>query len=142
MSAITKADIVQFFCRHLVSLFIVYRHKDDPDEAGKPPRFLASSGTLIAIQNHVFYLTAGHVLQGIEKRLLRNRDVEIPAVRLVDSFGLGAPSHLSIPFDLAGTPLFYIDDEADGLDFGVIHIRPYYVHLLAKGGVIALDEQR
>ena len=106
MSAITKADIVQFFCRHLVSLFIVYRHKDDPDEAGKPPRFLASSGTLIAIQNHVFYLTAGHVLQGIEKRLLRNRDVEIPAVRLVDSFGLGRPVIFQSPSISQERPCF------------------------------------
>lgn len=135
-----NAKIVRFFCRHLVSLFIVYRPKNST-EADKSHHFLACSGTLIEIHGQVFYLTAGHVLKKIEEQLWGNQNVEIPAVRLVDNFGLG-PGHLSIPFDLAGTPLFYIDDEADGLDFGVIHLRSYYVRLLAKGGVIALDEQR
>ena len=48
---------------------------------------------------------------------------------------------LSIPFDLLNEPRFFIDNEQEGLDFGLIALRPYYVALLAKHRIKALFEE-
>jgi hypothetical protein len=37
--------------------------------------------------------------------------------------------------------MFFIDDCEEGLDFGVVALRPYCVRLLAANGLVALDEK-
>lgn len=133
-----KADLLEFFCRHLVGLCVTYRHKNSED-ADQPARFVACSGTLIMIGNAVFYLTAGHVLKELDK--LRSHDqVEIATASLADTLGWKRISDIPIPFDLKNAQLFYVDERKEGLDFGVIMLEHHYVRLLAKNGVVALTE--
>lgn len=133
-------EAVAFMCRHLVGLFVTYRHKTEED-AALPPRFAACSGTLIMIRGVCCYLTAGHVLKDLEE-LRASPQAEIVGATLADTFGLEPASKMPIPFDLKNARFFYVDDEAEGLDFGVIALEPHYVRLLAKNGVIALTEER
>ena len=134
-----EVDVLEFFCRHLIGLCVTYRHKNAED-AGKPARFVACSGTLITIRDAVLYLTAGHVLKELDE--LRAHDqVEITDAVLADTLGWKRISDVPIPFDLKNAQFFYIDDEEEGLDFGVIMLEPHYVRLLAKNGVVALTEQ-
>jgi hypothetical protein len=135
-----RTEMLEFFCRHLVGLSVTYRHKNAED-AAKPPRFSIGSGTLISIHGSICFLTAGHVLEELDK--LRNHDqVEIESAALVDTLGWKRVSDVPIPFDLKNAPLFYIYNKEDGLDFGVITLEPHHVGLLAKNGVIALTEER
>ncbi len=127
-------------CRHLVGLFVTYSHKTDED-AAQPPRFAACSGTLIMIRGVCCYLTAGHVLKGLEA-LRSSPKVELVGATLADTFGVNPVSKMPIPFDLKNASLFYIDDDDEGLDFGVMALEPNYVRLLAKNGVLALTEER
>lgn len=60
---------------------------------------------------------------------------------LADTFGLHRISDKPIPFDLKNAELLHIDNEDEGLDFGVIPLSPYYVRLLAKNGVAALEKK-
>lgn len=124
---------LQYFCRHLVGLCVTYRHKTSDDQ-DKPDRFAACSGTLIVIRGAVCFLTAGHVLKALDD--LR---AEITSAALADIFGMGRVCDHPIPFDLRGAKMHYVDE--DGLDFGVIVLAPYYVRLLAKNGVVALEEK-
>jgi hypothetical protein len=128
---------LQFFCRHLVGLCVIYEIKND--ETGKQ-HFAAFSGTLIIIAGQVHFLTAGHVLKVVDE-LRNNAMVEINRAVLADIFGGDKISDQPIPFVLTDARFFYIDNEEDGLDFGVMALDPYYVRLLAKNGVVALEEQ-
>lgn len=135
----TMPKELQFFCRHLVGLCVTYRYKDAP--ADEADRFASYSGTLIAIAHSVHFLTAGHVLRHLEKEVLTNERIEITSAVLADTFGLNRICDLPIPFDLRSARFFFIDDDDDGLDFGIMSLAPYYVRLLAKNGVVALDEK-
>ncbi len=129
---------LQFFCRHLVGLCVTYRYEDAP--AGEADHFDAYSGTLIEIDQGVYFLTAGHILRNLE--IARRSDaVEIKTASLADTFGLNRICDLPIPFNLKDVPFFFIDEDDAGLDFGIIPLAPYYVRLLAKNGVIALGEK-
>jgi hypothetical protein len=60
---------------------------------------------------------------------------------LVDTFAWKRVSNFPIAFDLTTAHMFYIDDEDDGLDFGVIALAPHYVRMLGKNGMIAVKEE-
>jgi hypothetical protein len=134
----TDSQGLQFFCRHLIALCVTYECAGENADA--PPRFAAYSGTLIQIENSIFLLTAGHCIRNIQAALSR-ADVRVTSAALADTFSLSRISDKPIPFDLANARMFYIDDDSQGLDFGVIHLDPYYVRLLSKNGVIALAEK-
>lgn len=129
------SSALQFFCRHLVALCITYRRLANDED-----RFTAYSGTLIRIYNGVFLLTAGHILEDLD-RARKSAELKITSAVLADTFGLGRMSDIPIPFDLTNAHLFYIFDEEEGLDFGVIALSPYYVRLLAKNGAVAIEEK-
>ncbi len=132
-------EAVQFLSRHLVGLCVTYRHNTQ-DDAELPSRFATCSGTLIIVEGILYFLTAGHVLKGLSE-LRASSDVIIEGAALADIFGYRRISDTPIPFDLKNSKLWFIDDEALGLDFGVIPIGPHYVRLLLKNGMVALSEQ-
>jgi len=133
-----RKNIVDSFCRHLVGLSVTYKHK--ADDAGDRARFGMCSGTLIMIEGGVFLLTAGHVLKQLDE-LRESGGAEIIGASLADTFASERISDIPIPFDLKSARLFYIDDEDDGLDFGVIALEPHHVRMLAKNGMVALTEE-
>jgi hypothetical protein len=75
------------------------------------------------------------------ERALKSDEVAIKNVVLADTFGRGRFNRHPIPFDLKSAGVFCIDDDNDGLDFGVIFLEPYYVRLLARNEVVALEEK-
>jgi hypothetical protein len=84
--------------------------------------------------------TAGHVLQDLDT-LVADPRRRITMSGLVDSWSPGAVGRDPVPFDLAGAPKIYIHDDAEGLDFGFILIRPYYRSLLQANGIVAINEE-
>jgi hypothetical protein len=131
----TESETLQYFCRHLVALCVTFQRKGEDHT-----HFAAYSGTLILIHSRVFLLTAGHILEDLDK-VRKSADVEITNAVLADTFGLERISDIPIPFDLKSAESFHIDNEEEGLDFGVISLSRYYVNLLAKNGVVALEEK-
>lgn len=134
----SDSDWLKFFCRHLLALCITFELDNEQCRKGTP-RFAAYAGTLIRIRDTYCFLTAGHILREVE-RALRSEIVEIKNVVLADTFGNGQFDEHPIPFDLRGARLFYIDDDAEGLDFGVILLEPQYLRLLAANGIVAIEE--
>lgn len=130
----SDSEGLQFFCRHLIALCVTYRRKGEDKE-----RFAAYSGTLIQLHNAVFFLTAGHILEDLEGAR-NSSEVEFKSAVLADTFGHKRITNVPIPFDLKGAKFFHVNDEEEGLDFGVIALTSYYVRLLAANGVVALEE--
>lgn len=130
---------LEFFCRHLVALCITYRQVRNGMPVEKPI-FSAYPGVVICIQGFCSFLTAGHALKDLNTHLERG-DVLIDSAVLADTFGPDTISEKPIPFDLSNEPMFFIYDKEEGLDFGLIALRPYYVRLLAKHKIKALFEE-
>jgi hypothetical protein len=95
---------------------------------------------VICIRGTCSFLTAGHALKDLTASL-ESGDIVVESAVLADTFGPDAISEKPIPFDLLNEPRFFIDDTEEGLDFGLIALRPYYVALLAKHGIKALFEE-
>jgi hypothetical protein len=58
---------------------------------------------------------------------------------LAGNFGPNATSHHAIDFaDFESAPSAYLDQ--DGLDFGLVSLRPYYRSLLSTDGVVPIVE--
>ena len=73
--------------------------------------------------------------------LIRAGRIHVLSAVLADIFGSGRVSDHPIPFDFVNEAQFYIDNEREGLDFGLIALRPYYASLLAKNGIKAISEE-
>lgn len=131
-----ERSVLQMFGRHLVALCVTFRDVNKPDEL---PHFHAYAGTLIALGGKVFFLTAGHILKGLHDGIESNQVMILNAV-LADNFGTGR-HNMPIPFELKSAPMFFIDDDEEGLDFGVIALRPYYLPLLAANNTVAIQEE-
>jgi len=130
---------LEFFCRHLVALCVTYRQVNNGIPLEKTS-FFAYPGIVICIRGFCSFLTAGHALKDLNAHL-ESGDILVESAVLADTFGPGAISEEPIPFDLLNEPRFFIEDKKEGLDFGLIALKPYYVALLAKHGIIALFEE-
>jgi hypothetical protein len=126
-----------YFCRHLVALVC----RCDPlTPEGAPdgsPQCFAFSGQILSVRGAWSLLTAGHILRGIEARL-NSRRWRLQFF-LADDFGPGVINHHAIPFDYHSAARAYIDE--NGLDFGVVCLRPYYRALLEKNAVVPITEE-
>lgn len=136
--AISDSDILGLFGRHLVAICVTY-HQTGSNHAGGMPRFAAYNGTLIRTKHRTCFLTAGHVIAELED-MLGNDKVAIENVVLADTFGTGRITDHPIPFDLNSAQFHFIDEDDEGLDFGVIVLSPYYVSLLEKNNIGAIRE--
>lgn len=135
-SDLGKRDkLMRFFGRHLVALCVTYRDKGSADTH---LRYAAYSCTLLHIDGYDFLLTAGHNLRNLNDAL-GSDTIEVPQAVLRDNPNCGGIHDLPIPFDLKSALMAFVDE--DGLDFGVILLRPYYVRLLAANGMVAIAEE-
>lgn len=129
--------LVDMLVRTLVGIVVVYRHVDDgPDRAD---RVASCSGTLIQTGGLTAVLTAGHVVKGLQE-LLGSADHMVSSAVLADTFGEGREHKEPIPFAIQAALMFHRDDDAAGLDFGLIALSDYYVRLLMANGSLVIDE--
>jgi hypothetical protein len=127
---------LRYFGQRLVGIAPVYRLKGEGK--GVAPIVKPYSGTLLMFEGVVSILTAGHVIQRINE-LYENPDIEIETCLLIDNVGLEAKHDQPIPFDWRSAAKAFIDE--DGLDFGIVTVRRYYVNQLAANGVKVVEEQ-
>jgi|GEM_PF-1752621 len=140
LSGQIDSNLFLHFCRHLVALCITFQSLNDEKVPISELKFDAFPGIIINIRGIFYFLTAGHILKNLDTEL-SNDKVLIHNSVLADTFGPGTISPHPIPFDFSNEPKFYIFDKEDGLDFGLIMLRSYYVDLLDKHGIAAIFEQ-
>jgi hypothetical protein len=88
-----------------------------------------------------FIVTAGHVLKGLDE-LISSRKIQLISSSIADYFGKDAKVHLPTPFPYdVDTPKGWIDDNAIGLDLGLIHVRPLFRQGLQANGILPISEE-
>ena len=83
-------------------------------------------------------VTAGHVLDGIEAE--RSAGLQLVSFRLWDGWAVGAQHTNYVPFDFFELPKIRVNQ--DGLDYGLILLRPLLVENLAANGVVPVGEEQ
>lgn len=135
-----EKEVLEFFCRHLVALCVTYQQLDENSTPVGENQFDACPGIIICIRGICYFLTAGHTLQDWDNNL-RYKKIIVHSAVLSDTFGPEATTHQPIPFDFRSEPKFFIYNKEEGLDFGLIFLRSYYVQLLVKNGIKAIFEE-
>jgi hypothetical protein len=123
------------FCRHVVALCGRYEHLGPNGEVTKELTAYNYTGTLLEVGGKWFIATAGHCLQSMIDAAANPR-VRVSEQTLVDYAGSAATSRLPTPFKPLEHPHYHIDDQAVGVDFGLIHLRSFYRTGLEANGVI------
>lgn len=135
----TNTRMLEFFCRHLVSLCVSYEHQNTASSR-REPRFAAYGGTILCIRGIVCFLTAGHIVRELEE-VIQAGNLIIHRAVLADTFGWKRVSGHPIPLDLVSAPRFFVDDDKEGLDFGLIALNSNHVRLLAANGIVPIFEE-
>jgi len=133
---IAESSIYNQFGRHVLSLVWVDDLKPGVVSLSQPSP-MAISGFVISVRGVWFLVTAGHVIDDLEKRFVHSHDLREMFIH--DGFG----TTIELPqsgFDWRGANKGAIFDKEAGVDFGFIVLRPMYRKLLKKAGVVALEE--
>ncbi len=133
-------ELVRFFCRHLVSLSGWYQIMNSDGVPSGEDKFFSYSGFIISIQGVWNFVTAGHILEDLEQKI-SSKNIKVREVMLVDKFGPNAVSQYSIPFDYTHAPKLFMNDEEEGLDFGLVILRPNYCDLLKANSIVPVLEE-
>jgi hypothetical protein len=155
---IDNPDLIRFFGKHFVSLGMIDCPLDDrgrlvdrltlPDGSiptladGQPAvkRIWSFSGFVISIRDHWFLVTAGHILADIE-RMQALGERAIKKTELIDFWGPNVISTDAIPFPLKEAPQSHFRDDALGVDYGIIYLRPLIRANLERNGVVPVREE-
>lgn len=127
---------MKYFGQRLVGIAPVYRLKGEGKDVA--PIVKPFSGTLMLFENAVSLLTAGHVISDINA-IYDNPELEVETCLLIDNLGIEAKHDHPIPFDWKSAAKAFIDE--DGLDFGVVSIRWWYMKQLLANGVKVVEEE-
>ena len=133
--------LIGFMFRHFLSLGWHVQPVDSKGNATGPSTGICTSGCLFEYRGLYSILTAGHVLKYVEKEFLKSGKYVVHGCCLIDTFGNDVISKHPIPFVYEDAATFFIDNEADGLDFGLVTLSEYYLKLLDKNGVVAVREE-
>lgn len=133
-------EVVRFFCRHLVSLSVWYQWVGTDNIPFGDLHFASYSGFVISIRGVWNFVTAGHILEDLERNI-ENKSIKIKNCVLVDKFGPDAVSQFSIPFEYNNAPKFFVNEKDAGLDFGLIILTAHYCDLLKANGVVPILEK-
>lgn len=136
-----EQGLLPIFMRHVVALSLLDAEREfeqDNLPLDYQPGHILFSAFVVSVQNIWFLITAGHILRDIETRIKPRR--RIVKARLIDSLQ-NSQNKESIPFDFDDAPKAPIYRKEEGIDYGIIMLRPGYVRLLLAGGTRAFDEK-
>ncbi|MGO9465427.1 MAG: hypothetical protein ACLQVF_14890 [Isosphaeraceae bacterium] len=124
-------DVIKYLGKHLVALAC-------RQSVGNPTvaHTFFIVGFVVSVADEWFMVTAGHCLADLEKAF---RAGGVQAIKLIDYMGTGAIDFTPHFFDYGKEPRCWFDED-NGVDFGFVHLRPYYRRLLEANRVVAMDE--
>ncbi|MCH8922264.1 MAG: hypothetical protein IIA67_03825 [Planctomycetes bacterium] len=128
-----KLDV---YMRHVVAIAGVYETRSANGLQPQTPFYF--SATVVEVDDERYFLAAGHALEDIET-IVKHSDAKLVRCGIDDTF---LHKNDSRPFDFdysaAARKVHYNSVFHDGLDYALIHIRPYYHKLLAANGIVPL----
>jgi hypothetical protein len=117
--------------RHFVTLSCVQLPPGDV-----PERVLVFSGFLMEVGGVWFYVTAGHVLRGIESAVRQGYTFDV--WRLDDQTAGNSFGGAAIPFHFDPAQWLVVRDECAGIDYAATPLDALYRRQLEAGGAIPL----
>ncbi|MBL8798740.1 MAG: hypothetical protein JNM56_32910 [Planctomycetia bacterium] len=140
-SANREREFVRFMSRHLVALIGTYYRLDEDGQPSGPHSFVVS-GFVIEFRHAWLWATAGHCLRDLDDLVRGQQEGRIAQLQFVlaDYFGPSPLDRHPIPFVYEDTVRHAIDDEASGLDYGLVIVSPYYQRLLEANDVIPVSQ--
>lgn len=132
MMARSDDDLIGFFHRHLVPIFISLK-------SGQKTQSTVLTAFLMSVEEKWYLITAGHSISKIEE-LTTQHGYRISKCLLIDSLGAGAKYPHPIPFVYEKANPTCISDERD-FDYGFLEVSSYYRKLLEANKVKPLDEE-
>jgi hypothetical protein len=133
--------IFDHLCRHIVCVSFRYAILDERGRRTDKEHFITYSGFVMCVEGVWFILTAGHILKEELDQNLANKRIEIVSCNIADYFGKDAKVRYPTPFNYEDMPRAYIDDEALGLDIGLIFLRPFFQEGLKANGIVPITEE-
>lgn len=136
-----KEGLLPSIKKHLVavSMLDIPNNIDEGDSSlYLQPSNIIFSTFIVCVNDIWFLITAGHILKYIEDRIQSGR--KIIRSRLVDSFR-DSQNINSIPFDFVEAPQIHIYSDEDGIDYGAIMLRNFYIRSLFADGSRAINEK-
>src|SRR5262249_14725925 len=95
---------------------------------------------VIEVEGLWMLVTAGHVFKELEEPL-RQGTIRIETASLADYFGPNAKVMRPIAYDYEADRPFFVDDDAFGLDLGIIILRHYYREHLISNGIVPIARE-
>lgn len=132
VDSLTQSEIEELctdYTRYVVALGLI---SQVGDEEAKTHFY---SGFLMEFGSDWYWITAGHILAGIEAA-----QSHVERFRLIDCFGRGGDKH-PIPFDYPSAWKFYRRTD-DGLDFATVQLSSLSRRLLEANDSVAITESQ
>jgi hypothetical protein len=133
-------EAVKWMCRHLVALVTCYHPVKDGKIAGDE-QMIVFPGFVVEFMGEWCWVTAGHNLIDVFEKYVREGVIRINKYSFMDYFGPDATVKQPIYFSFPDEPKWRLDDPDLGIDFAVMHLRPYFVEHFKKSGIIPFTEQ-
>jgi len=130
----TEAEILSFFCRHLIGIGWYEGTVDERGEFTSEPIFYGASGFLLQPHENIStysLVTAGHVLRDHDARM-RKPNMATRQPSLFDIWGPHSKCSERIPFDLFDAPALGDYDKEEGIDFAVVALPDLVLQLLGQ----------
>jgi hypothetical protein len=131
------AYVCDHFERHLVCLGVLFVELDEKGQPSGHEKFLACSGFVMELHGMCFIVTAGHVIQLLDRRLA-NKEIAIKSSIIVDYFGKDAKVELPTHFSYEAAKRGAIDHDGIGLDLGLIHLSEFFRNSILANNVIPI----
>lgn len=128
----TDRDLIDFFNRHLVPIFIALKLDQDVQST-------IITAFLMSVRGKWLLATAGHTIKKIDK-LINKYGYSVDKCALIDGLGYEAKFENPIPFLYEKANPTCISDKRD-FDYGFLNVSPYYREALEKNNVQPLDEE-
>lgn len=122
------------FSQYLVGLaFLV-----EPKSEDQPAQCYLNSGFVMQFGREWFWVTAGHIMEGIEECLKVGVAKQF---RLIDSYGFGPDQSNVVPFNYEDAWRYHVYDKTNGLDFGAVKISAFYRRILESNSVAVVRKR-
>ncbi len=123
------------FNRHFVSLCWVDCEIDSNGDAIKNPRIFCTSGFVIEYQCEWLWITAGHLLNQLENQLPKDNRRMVQS-QFIAGWNPDEATVSHIPFDYGTCLKYYVDDDDEGTDLGIVFISEELKRAMSKAGVV------
>ncbi len=133
-----QSDAVAFMSRHFVALICTVEAKNRDGSVVRGDEVY--SGFLMILADRLYWVTAGHCLKGLDKRI-RRREATVVRCSLMDCFGWEARHLEPIPFAYELDRGVYLDDGKLGMDFALVPLDGNTCDLLAANKVKAIGRR-